>query len=297
VIAIGAGAAYFGIASIVVELVIMHLPCFDTRHLYRLMKFQTISLETADHHVKQQIDEMHDEVVTGEQDVVPTASGLKWLEMKWLDAGVAPKGTELTNKELSKALTRKTEFTQKEWNAFGIHVQPERLPDYFIQSLPGKYFQPLEETKRQSLMAFKEAFKTEAFNKDICDQNTLSILRARGVDLANDSPTRKTAATKVPEGETTSQERVTSPRRGVGVTALRKHIFPTLAAIKSAKGASGESTPTSTKAHEIEERLCDSPQPAAPASVAASVAAGVAAGVSAGVASGAGAGAAAIALL
>ena len=40
-IALGAGAAYFGVASVLVELMIVNLPCFmNTRHLYKLMKFQ-----------------------------------------------------------------------------------------------------------------------------------------------------------------------------------------------------------------------------------------------------------------
>jgi len=59
---------------------------------------------------------------------------------KWLCAGATPPptGRRLENTELARALTLKTEFSQMEWNAFGIsdlHV------DDFIQA-GERYFKP-----------------------------------------------------------------------------------------------------------------------------------------------------------
>ncbi len=61
--------------------------------------------------------------------------------LKWSSAGrKAPaRGEELTNAKLADALTRKTEFEQREWDSFGIDA-PVR-PETFIES-GGSYFRP-----------------------------------------------------------------------------------------------------------------------------------------------------------
>ena len=60
--------------------------------------------------------------------------GLKWKSL----GSTKPKGSELSNKKLAKALKSKMEFTQKEWSSFGVkklHVEN------FVKSA-GSYFGP-----------------------------------------------------------------------------------------------------------------------------------------------------------
>ena len=61
-------------------------------------------------------------------------------DLVWEADGVAkpPSGQELTNKKLSQALESKTQFTQDEWNKFGI---TGLRADHFIKS-GASYFRP-----------------------------------------------------------------------------------------------------------------------------------------------------------
>eukprot|EP00966_Prymnesium_polylepis_P029733 690676-Prymnesium_polylepis.1 len=65
---------------------------------------------------------------------VEEASGLKWRSMPHRPA----KGRELTSKKLRDALARTAEFTEREWEAFGI---TDLRTDHFITS-GSSYFQP-----------------------------------------------------------------------------------------------------------------------------------------------------------
>ena len=68
---------------------------------------------------------------------VKAASGLKWRKAK---SEKPSNGQELMNEKLAEALATKTEFTQAEWDAFGIEVLHM---DHFIQS-GASCFQPAE---------------------------------------------------------------------------------------------------------------------------------------------------------
>jgi len=63
--------------------------------------------------------------------------------LKWQSAGVSRPvtGRELINPRLEKALSRKTELTQDEWDAVGIQ---DLAADHFIKS-GGSYFMPDDE--------------------------------------------------------------------------------------------------------------------------------------------------------
>ena len=63
------------------------------------------------------------------------ASGLKW----YLLAGEPIKGKRLDNESLVEALTRKVEFTQQEWDAFGI--QELRIDNYVKAA--AKFYKPV----------------------------------------------------------------------------------------------------------------------------------------------------------
>ena len=63
------------------------------------------------------------------------ACGLKWVK---IGETRPEQGTELTNAGLKAALENQFEFTQEEWDAFGIS---DLLMDDFIQS-KGAYFKP-----------------------------------------------------------------------------------------------------------------------------------------------------------
>ena len=65
-------------------------------------------------------------------------SGLKWQRA---EASAPTQGEELINSGLSSALSSKTEFTQQEWEAFGISNNFVRM-DHFIRAGDGFYFKP-----------------------------------------------------------------------------------------------------------------------------------------------------------
>jgi hypothetical protein len=69
--------------------------------------------------------------------VVDAASGLKWVA----DGNTEPStGEALTNEKLSAALLRQADFTQEEWDAFGIK---NLLRIHFIKS-GDTYFKPVD---------------------------------------------------------------------------------------------------------------------------------------------------------
>lgn len=77
-----------------------------------------------------------------------TLSGLNWQKAK---NGRPISGEELTNEELSKALQKKTEFTQAEWNAFDVNHLHR---DLFIQS-GDSYFQPAQDNMVKQMILSK----------------------------------------------------------------------------------------------------------------------------------------------
>ena len=71
----------------------------------------------------------------GQRNLETKAPGLKWLPA----GDTKPTtGRNLEHKKLAEALTRKTEFTKQEWEAFGIK---DLFTNHFIKS-GNSYFQP-----------------------------------------------------------------------------------------------------------------------------------------------------------
>ena len=83
-----------------------------------------------------------------------TASGLKWKNT----GAKRPKGRELTNQQLSSALKSQIDFTQKEWDAFGIVWLSL---DDFIKS-GDSYFVPAELGSQRQRRALKDAASKES---------------------------------------------------------------------------------------------------------------------------------------
>merc|ERR1712216_902301 len=71
----------------------------------------------------------------GKERVSKTQSALKWVKVVTPEP---PGGKELINEKLAKALASKTEFTTKEWDAFGIK---DLLSEAFVNA-GGAYFVP-----------------------------------------------------------------------------------------------------------------------------------------------------------
>jgi len=70
------------------------------------------------------------------------SGGLKWRKTNSLPSGMRPlRGIELSNAALSKALKTKLEFTEEEWDTFGVD---SLTLENFIE-VDGTYFQPEEE--------------------------------------------------------------------------------------------------------------------------------------------------------
>ena len=87
-----------------------------------------------------------------------TSSGLKWE-----NAGAAKptEGRELKNEELANKLCKKTEFTQEEWDSFGIQ---DLCMDNFIKAeIPGSYFQPAATMKGRLLKFSTVIWQQRAF--------------------------------------------------------------------------------------------------------------------------------------
>jgi hypothetical protein len=92
------------------------------------------------------------EVVGGS--IFPKGGGFAYLQLRdggpglrWNETGATRpiEGRELTCPELSKALRSKTQFSQHEWDAFGIR---DLRDDDFVKSGDNKYFKPAAETSR-----------------------------------------------------------------------------------------------------------------------------------------------------
>jgi hypothetical protein len=84
----------------------------------------------------------------------PFPSGLSWEKIKPTTKGrqLKPtKGRELTAPKLAEALAKQTQFSQEEWDGFGIK---DLRYDHFIQSR-GAYFRPscVRRFTRQSYIA------------------------------------------------------------------------------------------------------------------------------------------------
>jgi hypothetical protein len=107
--------------------------------------------------------------------VYSSLSGLKWHKTQ-----KGKSDDELTNAKLTEALATKTEFTQVEWDAFGIKGLNM---DHFIQ-LGGSYFQPVP-----------DHFKASHFIKSDSDQYFSPMPRVRFIDT-DDSKGRSTLLRK-----------------------------------------------------------------------------------------------------
>ena len=95
------------------------------------------------------------------------AAKIKWAAtssgLKWENAGAAKptEGRELKNEELANKLCKKTEFTQEEWDSFGIQ---DLCMDNFIKAeIPGSYFQPAATMKGRLLKFSTVIWQQRAF--------------------------------------------------------------------------------------------------------------------------------------
>ena len=101
--------------------------------------------------LRQELQDTAWRLMDGPDQIGPQISGLSW---KPLGDAKPSKGIELTNQALAAALSRKTKFTQSEWDAFGVFGLRK---DHFIQS-SSTYFGPSVQdlSAAAALWTFKE---------------------------------------------------------------------------------------------------------------------------------------------
>ncbi len=106
-------------------------------------------------------------------DAQASASGLRWRKssmdhasgLMWRKTGntLPTSGRSLANSKLSEALSRKTEFTKQEWDAFGIR---DLRIDHFVLS-GDSYFKPVDASEPPNAQILDNAKLAEALRRNV----------------------------------------------------------------------------------------------------------------------------------
>ena len=114
-------------------------------------------------------------------------AGLKWTKLAHFTRPTH--GQELTNNALAKALTNKTNFTQQEWDGFGVKTLRR---DSFIKS-GGHYFKPahvLENVAGHSVFIHGGGDASERVEIQTYDAAKHRLVFSKGINFASSAAVR-----------------------------------------------------------------------------------------------------------